>query len=183
MDGWSGSGWPSIKKEVPMGPLAMMLIPSLINTGMKLFNRPDKSRMTMSNADVDQMMAGPMSQLRSQFGGMNMANIAGIRQAGTANRLPSGAILSGIAGSSYGMGRGMAEGMSSLLPRFKGMQRQSEMDYYNADQDWKQSFSSDLGYMTQMAMLSKAGFFDQPENMIRGGSNITPRGYGGFMKG
>jgi len=86
--------------------------------------------------------------------------------------------MSGIAGAQYRAAQGMGEAGARIMPQLQGMKRQSMMDYYGlsnqfgmgnqqAKQQYLGSFSSDLGYMTQMALLSQAGFFDNPESAAK----------------
>ncbi len=161
-----------------MDPFTMMMIGQGLNMGWKLLNPPetqDPSMLRMTDADVQRMYGQTMSGLSRPIQGQLMSSISGMKQAGAMGRLPRGAVLSGIHGAQYRAGQAIGEAGARVMPQLKMMQMQSMRDVYNANQDnlntrsqYNQSFSSDLGYMTQMAILSKAGYFDNPENAAGG---------------
>ncbi len=179
-----------------MDPFTMMMIGQGLNMGWKLLNPPktqDPSMLRMTDADVNRMYGQTMAGISRPIQGQLMSSISGIRRTGAMNRLPKGAVMSGIAGAQYRAAQGMGEAGARIMPQIKGMQMQSMIDFYNANQQninaqsqYNQSFSSDIGYMTQMAILSKAGYFDNPENAAGGAGTGDPNlglnagSYGGF---
>lgn len=157
-----------------MVSMAALAIPYLANAGLKLLGGSSsggvnpakyKNQLTYSPADL--------AMIRQQAGRnaaqVNMANIARIQQEGAANRLPSGAIMSGIQGA----GQQAAGAVAGIEPQLKEMQRSAMLNYYNlqnqygmnqqaATNDFIGGFRGDIGMMTKIALLNKSGYFDQP---------------------
>lgn len=113
----------------PWIPIAMMAGSYLLNNKLnnKLnpkyqFTKPEKEEVVLTDKDINREMMGLLSDL----GMMQTQQIANIKQAGAAKRLPEGAILSAIAGTSERTARGAAK----ALPQLKRLQKQSYADYY-----------------------------------------------------
>lgn len=118
--------------QIPWVPLAMTLGQPLIDKflyGGKMnegynFPMPDEKKMTLSESEI----RGAQGQLLSDLGMLQMGQIADIKQAGAANRLPQGAVMSAIAG----VGSQGAKAYGKALPGLKMAQKQSYADYYRA---------------------------------------------------
>ena len=91
--------------------------------------------------------------------------------------MPSGAVLSGIAGAQYQGARGISEGMAGIEPQLQQMKRNSMMDFYNLQNQYgmgqaqmqnqySQGWMGDIGNLTKIAMLWRAGYFDNPEKNV-----------------
>jgi hypothetical protein len=146
-----------------------------------------QDELTLSDSDLGKMR----SQNLQNIGMLNQANISGIKQAGAARRMPSGAILSSIAGAS----QGAARGASSIEPQLKNAQINSFSNYLNlqrpfemmkaqqginntqqANSFWQEGF----GDMSKLILLWKAGLLDgggsgnenpvQSMSMVNGGN-------------
>lgn len=150
-----------------MGPMAWALLGSGLSAGLKWWNQPDEpDHMTVG--DVRKMYGETMTGLSRPIQGQLMSSVSGMRQAGGMGRLPRGAVLSGIAGAQYRAGQALGESGERVMSELSAQQRASEMaahNQYREDRNnWGQSFAGDIGNLTQIALLSKAGFFNQPEN-------------------
>ena len=157
----------------------MMLIGQGLNAGVKaLFPYKSgavnpaqyKDQLTYSNQDINSMYGNTMQDIgRRSASGLNLG-LSRINQAGSAGRLPAGAIMSGMAGAQYNNARGISEGASQLRPQLTNMQRQAMMNYYNLQNQYSMAnaqarnqnvagWRGDIGNMTKMGMLWKAGYF------------------------
>lgn len=177
-----------------MDPMTILGIGAGLNTLYKLFSgRPKtgmvdpeqyKGDLTYSDADIGKMRSSMMGDITQRAGALTGRAISGVKQAGAAGRMPSGAVLSGIAGAHYQGAKGIAEGGAQLMPRLQEMKRGSMMDYYNLanrygmgeaqmQNQWREGWQGDIGQFTKLAMLYKAGYFNQPGG--GGGPEGMPR--------
>ena len=143
---------------------------SMIGTGIDYFTRPKfptmwdprrfKDEITMSDAEV----RGELGRFTSDIGMLGSKQIADIKQIGSAERLPEGAIASNIAGVHEGIGREAGK----VYPALKREQRQSMLNYYDLLSNYDLTkFQTELGYhdrtmgglgnMGRIALLWKAG--------------------------
>jgi len=132
-----------------------------------------KNQLTYSNRDINNIYGTTMQDIaRRAASGLNLG-ISRINQAGAAGRLPTGAVMSNIAGAQYNMARGVSEGASQLRPSLLNMQRRSILDYYNLANRYSMAeaqarnqniagWRGDIGNLTKLAMLWKAGYFGSP---------------------
>jgi len=156
-------------------PWAVLAAQGLGMLGGSLFNKKPgvnfgiepsqfQDELTLNDADLGKMR----SQNLSNVGMMNQQNIAGIRQAGAARRMPSGAILSGMGGASYQSARGAA----NIEPMLKQQQMDSYSNFLRLQQPFEmmkagqgiantqqgnQFWGQGMGDMAKTILLWKAG--------------------------
>lgn len=117
---------------------------ALAGTGVSmlasLLNPPRKPKVGMINPEQfrDDIVldGGDLARIRSagldSAATGNIANVSAIKQMGAGSRLSKGAILSALAGSSYGIGKAATEGEAGLA----GMKRQSMLDFMGEKQKY-----------------------------------------------
>ena len=114
--------------------------------------QPPPKDIMLSDADIKSLKAGTVDET---VAGSAKA-IEDIKGFGAANRLPEGAVLSGIGQTTENIGKSL----STLTPKLKEVQRRSKMDYYNLYQQYlNNKFQTELGYhnrdMGGLGALSK----------------------------
>lgn len=152
-----------------------------IGAGMGLLNyftgRKDKVKNPYENPAkyrddllmTPQNIAGIRNQANRNVNTQLMGTQAAIKQAGAANRMPAGAILSNLAGAQYQAARGAAE----IEPQLAQQKQQSIMNYlqmqgqYNqgqiqaneANQGNRELVGNTLGSLAKLAILYNSGYF------------------------
>lgn len=120
-----------------------------------------------------QNIAGIRNQANQSVNTQLMGTQAAIKQAGAANRMPAGAILSNLAGSQYQAARGAA----SIEPQLAQQKQQSIMNYlqmqgqYNqgqiqadqANQGNRELVGNTLGSLAKLAILYNSGYFNSED--------------------
>lgn len=129
-----------------------------------------QDQLTLSDQDLAGIRQGAINRASRA----NIANVANIKQAGAAGRLPKGAVLSAISGSS----QKLAEGVAGIEPGLQDVKRRSLLDFLNLKGDFdrrKMAFESGqadksnlftqdtLGGLGKILILQRAGFFDKPK--------------------
>ncbi|NOY58906.1 MAG: hypothetical protein GXO75_08220 [Calditrichaeota bacterium] len=121
-----------------------------------------------SGSDLAKIREGAMSGVRENLNMLNLKNVSAIQQAGAARRMPSGAILSGIAGSTYQVGRGAIEAVPKIEARLAQMKKEGErrfFDYLNRYKMGEAAFRNaqidelfgTTGSLGKIALLWQAG--------------------------
>ena len=118
----------------------------------------------------DSMLGRLRGRARENIGAQTDRMAGQVKQYGAANRLPPGAVLSGIAGANYEGARGLA----GIEPELAGMKRQSVLDYigmknqYEAGKEDVDAYNMNLlgdtvGTLGKLAVLYNFGFFDEEQ--------------------
>jgi len=159
-------------------PWAVLAAQGIGMLGKKLFNEQVKPNKLFGGFDPSQykdemtLDDSDLSMLRNQnlrnVQDVNMKNVSEIKKAGAARRLPSGALLSALKGSSYEAGRGA----SNIEPQLKQAQIGSFANYLNMMQPYEMAkanlragnaadssdfFGQGFGDMAKTMLLWKAG--------------------------
>jgi len=159
----------------------------------KLFRGKPQSGMVDPKSMYNQLMmsegtvAGMRNQALENARAANMGNAMQLRQMGAAGRAPMGSIMSALQGMNYQTGRAAA----SIEPQIQQQKMNNAWDYYNAQNQYGQaqqqasdayndSWSSDIGNLTKMAMLWQGGYFGGPGGGS-GGSGQAYQPTGGDM--
>jgi len=136
---------------------------------LQFANEPAKYKDDLVLDDSD--VSGLRGAMKRAAGEANLAQVGGIKQAGAAKRLPSGAILSALAGSS----QKAAQGVAQIEPQLEQMKTNSLKDFLRMQQPYdmaraqnklNQQQSSNMfnqemfGNLGKIAILWRAGFFD-----------------------
>jgi hypothetical protein len=115
----------------------------------------------------DADISSDINMLGSKFTKRSNKAIGDIKQAGAANRLPEGAVISGIAGTQ----QEAAEGVSSIMPALKREKRTSHANFLNMvnqyettkagyDQAQTDRNLAGLGNLGKIATLWSAGYLN-----------------------
>lgn len=124
-----------------------------------------KDAVTLSDADIGGIRAAQLGQLAR----LNMGVRQDVKQYAGANRLPAGAALSALAGSSYNLARGASEIEAPLQEaklqseqNYAGMQQQYDQGQLQAQQANRDMWAGTVGDLSSIAMMWSGGMFDAP---------------------
>lgn len=145
------------------------------------FTQPNEKDFVISDSQV----SNTFNQILGDLSSVQQGQIAAIRQAGAANRLPAGATQARIAQTAETTARGAAR----ALPALKENQRRSRVDFFNArnrveqlnaqQQAAQQQFTqSGLGALGQILTLWQGGAFN-----TGGATGQQPQGFTPFVPG
>ena len=127
-----------------------------------------KELLMYSPKELAAIRRSTIGDLRSNINMMNMQNIAAIKQAGAAKRLPAGAVLSGIGGASYQGGRAFAEALPRIEANIAKLKKSGQQNYFNALNQYNMALAmaqnmqqanqqETLGGLGKIALMWQAG--------------------------
>ena len=153
-----------------LGLLGKGLLNPEVETKFEITPQMFKDELTLSDSDLSSIRAANLRNLSM----LNSSQARHIKQVGSARRMPSGAILSNLAGSSLNL----SKGASMIEPHLRRMQVQSYGDYLRLLQPYlmlkarndmqnqltdRTFLQQGFGDMAKLFILKKAGFFNSPE--------------------
>jgi hypothetical protein len=122
-----------------------------------------RDEVTLSDADIGGIRAQQMGQLQRA----NLGTQQNIKQMAGANRMPGGATLSALAGSSYNLARGASEIEAPLQElklgseqQYAGMERDYAQGGLEAGQANRDMWAGTIGDMAGVGLLLGGGLFD-----------------------
>jgi hypothetical protein len=128
-------------------------------------------------------------QAKQNINSSTMATQQNIKQAGAANRMPAGAVLSNLAGTQYGAARGLAQ----IEPELQQQKRAATLQYIGLQNQFNQGqqetdelnqrnrglIGDTLGSLAKLAILYNSGYFDSNEE-VSAGAGGNPDQYSGI---
>lgn len=163
-----------------LGLTALNMLKPKPKTGM-VDPRKFQQAFRYSPQELAALKRASLADIQSNVDMLNTRNIAAIRQAGAARRMPSGAIASGIAGATYQSGRLAAEAMPQINAQNIQLKKQGEMNYFNALNQFQMGQAqaqnmgqnniwATLGSLGKIALLWQAGLLGQPQGNVATGN-------------
>ena len=131
--------------------------------------KPNKGELTLSESDLSRIRAANMDRINM----MNQKAISTVKQSGAANRMPSGAIASGVAN----VNAQAARQVSAMEPGLASLRNSSMGNYYgmlnNYDQNqniWNLGMHNrnmdNIGALGKIASLWAGGAFSKPQTQV-----------------